>query len=106
MAGLQSFARRANHLLDKYTLPEIVKIAGNLNTLAKEMSSWDGIVCRRLAAMVDGNKEERAELALFLDRREGKSVERREVRVIRSVADLTEEELASLAVEGSVTERD
>lgn len=105
-SGLQPFHKRAEYLLGKYSIEKIKEHANDLKWLSKNESSWDGIVWRRLAAMVDGRADERAEIALLLDRKEGKAVERREVRVIRSVTDLTDEELAAIAASSGSEARD
>jgi len=98
-SGLQPFHKRAEHYGQKFKPSEIMAIAAD-PLRWDDFPHWDVLVLKRMAAMINGNKEERAEVALFLDRKEGKAVERREVRVIKGWGDLTEEELAALAGSG------
>lgn len=94
--GLQPFHKRAEHYGQKFKPSEIIAIA-NDPTRWDEFPHWDVVVLKRMAAMINGNKEEREEVKTYLDRKEGKPVERKEMRIIKSFGDLSEEELAALA---------
>ena len=100
--GLQSFAKRAEHFNGKFKPSEIIAIAED-ETRWDEFPHWDVLVLKRMAAQLK-SPEEREEVKLMLDRKEGKAVERKEVRVIRSLADLTDDELASIAASESSSE--
>ncbi len=59
-SGFEPFHKRAEYLLGKYTLEQIIEIAGDRKKLVFEVSSWDGLVMRRLAGIADGRADERA----------------------------------------------
>lgn len=99
-SGLQPYTKRAEHYLNTLKPSEIILIAGDPIKLDK-YTSWDAIVLKRLAACLNSPRaEERLEVESLLNRKEGKPVERKDVRVIKSIGDLTDEELAALAASG------
>ena len=101
--GLAPFSMRVLHFNEKFTPAEIIAIADDPKRW-NDFTHWDVVVLKRMAAQINGNKEEREETKLYLDRKEGKPVERRDVRVIRSLSDLTEEELIAIAAESGVAD--
>src|SRR6267154_6118230 len=76
--GLQPYSKRAENYLDKFKASEIIAIAADPVKL-DAFTSWDAIVLRRLAACLNSptNSDERQEVEAFLNRKEGKPVERK-----------------------------
>lgn len=94
--GLQPFQKRVEHYANKFKPSEIQEIANDPKRL-DEFPTWDAMVLKRMAATLDGREDERMEMGFILDRKEGKPKESKTVRVIGSMNDLSEEELAALA---------
>lgn len=102
---LQTFAKRAEHFSNKYKPSEIIAIAAD-PLRWDDHTHWDIACIKRMAAQIDGRESERAEMAMLLDRKEGKAVERKEVRVIRSLSDLTDDELQAIAASSENAEEE
>ena len=68
-----------------------------------QMNPIDGGIIWGMLGQLMGD-DKRNERESFWNRREGKPVERRDVRVIRSLSDLTEEELIAIAAESGVAD--
>lgn len=95
--GLQPYSKRVAHYLEKYSALELVKMASDDKELDK-LTSWDAIVVGNIAASIRGD-DTRQEREALLNRLEGKPKERIELRSIKSLSDLTDEELAAIVEE-------
>lgn len=98
-SGLAPWKIRVEQLLNKYgTVGHIKQLVAD-GSLDLE-HPIDGMILKNIIDSFTG-EDSRMQREAFLDRLEGKPRENKVVRVIKSVGDLTDEELEALAQDGS-----